>query len=354
MALDVTTLERAPGLLVKQGGSSSNNYDLLRILLAFGVIISHATSVAIGLGAAEPLSYVLQGSTLGDVAVGGFFAISGYLVTASWCASGHLLYLQKRAARILPGFIVACLITILLACWTSANPIESAHCTQWSSALITTLTLRRPAVCLAFANNPYPFETNASMWTIKYEVCCYLATALFGITGLLKTKSFIGVLFIVLTILSAILACNGLGRTLLGESLRLGAFYTAGMTLYRLREKLRRSRALTILCALAIAVATFNKFLMLMALPIAGTYLLFRFVYADFLWVPALKRQVGDLSYGLYLYGWPVSQSLIAVGGYRLHSPWLLAVASVVICIPIAYLSWNLVEKPILSLVGRP
>jgi peptidoglycan/LPS O-acetylase OafA/YrhL len=351
MATSITVPTRTARLLVAQGGSN-NNYDLLRVLLAFGVIVSHATSVAMGIGAAEPLSVVLQGSSLGDVAVGGFFAISGYLVTASWCTSTPLQYLQKRAARILPGFVVACVITILLACLTSTNPVESAHCTNWSGALITTLTLRRPVVCLAYTNNPYPAETNASLWTIKYEAGCYIATALLGFTGLLKARKPIGILFIALTIASAVLGYSGFARTLFGETLRLAAFYTAGMTVYCLRERLWRSRWLTILCSVAIAIASFNKFLVLIALPITGTYLLFRFVYADLLFAPGLKKKVGDISYGMYLCGWPVSQSLTALFGYRLHSVWLLVGTSLLVCLPLAYMSWHLVEKPVLSLVA--
>lgn len=334
---------------------SKNNFDVVRVLLAIAVIVSHAAPVELGIGASEPLSGRLRGTTLGEVAVGGFFAISGYLVTASWCNSTPFRYLQKRAARILPGFVVACAITILLACVTSTYPLKTLNCTRWSNAILTTATFRRPVVCFAYSSNPYVSETNASLWTIKYEVGCYAATALFGFAGLLlsKKRKSTALIFGILTIAGAVLGCSGFARNPLGSAIRLSAFYAGGMVVYLFRDRLPRSRRLMIVCLLAIALASFSRFLVLLALPTAGVYLLFRFIYADRLFVSTLKSSAGDLSYGMYLYGWPVAQSLIAIFGAGVFRVWLLAGVSVLACLPIAYVSWRFVESPFLSLVQK-
>lgn len=342
-------------LLVGSGAPEANNYDLLRVALALMVIVSHATPVVQGLGAREPVSSLLPGSTLGSIAVGGFFAISGYLVTASWNKSRPVQYLQKRVGRILPGFLMACGVTAVLACATSVNRMASFRCTDWWSTIATTVTMRRPVVCLAYSGNPYPSETNASLWTIKYEVCCYIATAILGFAGLLCAKRRVAVasLFISSSVAGAIADMGSHAGTPLGYAIRLWTFYAAGMVVYCFRDVLPRSRALTLLCIVSIVLSSFSSHLVVLVLPYAGVYLLFRFVYADHLFAPNLKRRFGDLSYGLYLYGWPVEQSLIATFGGKALNSWSVAAVSILVCIPIAYVSWHCVEKPFLSLVTR-
>jgi peptidoglycan/LPS O-acetylase OafA/YrhL len=341
--------------LVGSGGPDDNNYDLLRVALALMVIVSHATPVAFGLGAREPLSSLLPGFSLGAIAVGGFFAISGYLVTASWSKSRPFKYLQKRSARILPGFVVACAITAALACATSLKRTESLHCTDWWRVVVTTITLRRPVVCLAYTLNPYPSETNASLWTIKYEVACYIATVFLGSAGLLSAKRRYAVLslFIGSSIASLILGSSSLVNTPLCYAVQLGTFYAAGMTVYCFRDVLPRSRALTALSFVLLALSSQSRHLLTFALPSAGVYLLFRFVYADRVFAPALRTRVGDLSYGLYLYGWPIEQGLVATFGVRALNSWFLAAVSILVCLPIAYLSWHCVERPFLSMIPR-
>jgi peptidoglycan/LPS O-acetylase OafA/YrhL len=325
------------------------------LILALAVIISHATPVLLGLGANEPLSCFLRGTTLGDVAVGGFFAVSGFLVTASWRKSTPFRYLQKRAARILPGFIIACAITVVLAIATSTNARGSLGCTSWLATLATTATLRRPVVCFSYSANPYPSETNASLWTIKYEVGCYIATALLGFAGLLlaKRRFVVVLLFIVLCTAGLLLDGNSAAKTPLSYAIRLGAFYAAGMTVYCFRDSLPRTWQLTTLCFALVLLSSFSRHLVMVVLPTAGVYLLFRFVYADRVFVPGLKEKIGDLSYGLYLYGWPVAQSLAATVGPKVLGVWSMAAASILCCLPIAYLSWHCIEKPSLSLVPR-
>ena len=68
----------------------TNNYDFLRFLFAAAVILAHSFPF-VGRGI-DPLSWIsLNGTYSGDIAVDGFFAISGCLVTASWLRSRGLL-----------------------------------------------------------------------------------------------------------------------------------------------------------------------------------------------------------------------------------------------------------------------
>ncbi len=87
-----------------------------------------------------------------------------------------------------------------------------------------------------------------------------------------------------------------------------------------------------------------------LALATAGAYILFWFAFAR---LPALKffQAHSDVSYGVYLYGWP-TQSLLT-WYFPQASPWVLAVAALSVCLGLGFLSWHLVELPFLRLKPR-
>jgi peptidoglycan/LPS O-acetylase OafA/YrhL len=144
-----------------------------------------------------------------------------------------------------------------------------------------------------------------------------------------------------------------MAKSPLSYAARLGSFYAAGMTVYSFRDFLPRSRQLTIPCVALILFSSLSRYLLLATLPTAGVYLLFRFVYADRVFFPALKQKVGDLSYGVYLYGWPVAQSLVAIAHPKMLGVWTLAAISILCTLPISYFSWHCVEKRFLALIPR-
>ena len=87
-----------------------DNFMLIRLALALAVVVSHAFSVTTGRVEDEPL-HALTGFTLGEHAVNGFFAVSGFLVTMSFLRRGWRDYAVARALRIGPGLIAATLST---------------------------------------------------------------------------------------------------------------------------------------------------------------------------------------------------------------------------------------------------
>ena len=94
----------------------------------------------------------------------------------------------------------------------------------------------------------------------------------------------------------------------------------------------------------------FNDVSALIVLPLCGAYAL---LYAglhpiDPLWKVGTKA---DISYGLYLYAWPVQ--ILLLWYFRSISPWLMFIVTVPIAMGLAYLSWYLVEKPALALKPR-
>jgi peptidoglycan/LPS O-acetylase OafA/YrhL len=143
----------------------NNNLNIIRLLLALAVIVSHSFPVALGPGGdtrEEPLyAWTHQQESSGAVAVDLFFLISGLLVTASWLRSKSMQdYLMKRILRIYPGFIVAMGFSAALV-WAICPEFRVAvvHPVQWLLLLLQNLLfLSNSSIFFQgiFAGNPFP------------------------------------------------------------------------------------------------------------------------------------------------------------------------------------------------------
>lgn len=163
----------------------SRNLDLLRLVLAASVIISHAWSLALSPGTAEPLDWVTSHS-LGGWAIGGFFLISGLLVTASAQRSTPRQFRVARARRIMPGVGVVVLVTLALAC-VSGSSTNVQEAVTWFARVLT-LVSNEHRLTEAFVPNPYPEIINGPLWSLFYEVLAYaICAALVWAGGARKT-----------------------------------------------------------------------------------------------------------------------------------------------------------------------
>jgi peptidoglycan/LPS O-acetylase OafA/YrhL len=328
-----------------------NNFDALRLILASLVIFSHSYPLARGSNRNEPLARFTDGQkTAGEVAVESFFILSGFLVTASWFrGSGCIDFLRKRALRVYPGFLVAVLLSGFLA--GSLLAVE-----PWS--YLKQVDVRRFIVRALNFEVPFDLEINGSLWSVRYEVCCYLAVVAIGMLGLLRRR---------LVVLAAA-GCTALyaaqlhlGLILPGSRLtwlwcapehwpRVAACFWAGSAFFLYRDRVVHSSRLA-LAALA-ALLLLARFPQAKGLdlffPILGGYLLLYFAYAPIRPLELITRR-GDFSYGLYLYAFPIQRLLVQALGSDL-SPLGLFVAAWMATLVTAALSWYLVERPALSL----
>lgn len=125
----------------------------------------------------------------GGIAVGGFFIISGFLITNSFLRSRSLwTYLKKRVARIYPGFIVC-----MIVCATIVVPLSHAHFTHQgvlrnvAGFLATTFALREFGYTGAFPSSHIHY-INGSRWTVSNEFYCYLLVPVLGLAGALRKR----------------------------------------------------------------------------------------------------------------------------------------------------------------------
>jgi peptidoglycan/LPS O-acetylase OafA/YrhL len=333
-------------------GAGRNGFTGLRLALAVAVVVSHAFSVATGAAGDEPLAR-LTGYTLGEHAVNGFFAVSGFLVTMSCDRRGIRDYAVARTLRILPGLVAATLVVSLgLGAALTRLPVSDYWRDPglWSFIRGTLTTFKSNAALPGvFEHNPYraPLGT---VWTLKYEVLCYLGVLVAALCGLLRRRW--SALVIVAGLALALTIVGGLRGSDLPKgtetALRLPLIFAGGACLYLWRERLRISGG-------ALACLAFGA-CVLARTPVYPALLFLAETYGVvWLALGPLARGVfdppADLSYGVYLYGWPIQQTLHALWP-EISGPALLA-SALAATLPVAALSWYGVERPALALKAR-
>jgi peptidoglycan/LPS O-acetylase OafA/YrhL len=326
-----------------------NNFDALRLVAAISVIFSHSFLIAEGTQKHEWLIRLTGNqSILGLCGVFVFFAISGFLVTQSFEATGDpLRFLAKRALRIFPGLFAATLLSafVLAPFVTTVEPsayfiLPQPYRYVVGNTLLDLTQHELPGVM--FVNNPVGLEINGSMWTLRIEFMMYLMVLGLGVIRLLTVPA-------IMLLLALGLACLEFEHALgfLGGWGWLLAFFAVGMVLYKLRDtRIFDGRvALLALAGLVLSVPS-RQFIPLF--PLFGCYLTLWLALNPRLPVIPAAR-FGDLSYGLYIYGWPAEEAVIwLMGGRALW--WQVFGLALPAAAALAFLSWHLVEEPALRL----
>ncbi|MEU7940596.1 acyltransferase family protein [Microbispora bryophytorum] len=332
--------------------SRANAFNLLRLLGALAVIVEHSWVLS---GHGSPLSPA-SGIGLGGIGVGVFFLISGYLISASWLSDpSPRRYAARRGLRIYPAYLVVIVVSALGLGPVATTLATVDYFSRWGtwSYLIRGLAVfpvgyELPGV---FDGLPYPRAVNGSLWTIPVEVLCYIGVALLGRWGLLRRRTvLIALLVATLTVTTAVHLTGYTGRLVpfLLSAYAAGpiAFFTIGMLARETRW--RPPLWLTAAASAAWAVSWGTPLANLASIG-AISCLTFTVAFR----APALlHRPTGsyDLSYGTYLLAFPVQQLLVRSG---MHAPATVMLATTAIVLPLAALSWRLIERPALRLSGH-
>jgi peptidoglycan/LPS O-acetylase OafA/YrhL len=330
----------------------ANGFAAVRLGLALAVVVSHAFSVTSGRIADEPL-HRLTGFTLGEHAVNGFFAISGFLVTMSFLRRGWRDYAVARALRIAPGLLAATFAVTFglgLVFTRLSAPDYLGDPATWRFVQMTLTAFKSNAALPGlFADNPFRFPMG-TVWTLKYEVLCYLGVLAVGLAGALRPGWFastvLGGLFVALLGLVLLHPDPPLGVV---TALRLPLVFASGAALYLWRDRVPMFglAALGLFAAAATLSGTFAYQAMLL---VATAYGIVWLCLSPALARPAFAWDM-DLSYGTYLYGWPIQQALRQA--FPTASSLSLLAPALVLTLSVAALSWRLVEGPALALKAR-
>lgn len=349
-------------------------FDTVRLALATLVLFIHTSLIAPGVAGLEsaPLfPYApIDRWAVNYAALPMFFALSGFLVGASAERLSLGNFLANRAFRIFPALgveitlsalVLGPLLTTLPLAAYFADP-KFAH---YFLNILGSIHYELPGV---FTSNPEPNIVNGALWTVPHELSCYALLASFMLFGLHRSRRLLLVatlgLFavgILIPIVLAIYPALPFGKTLSYIFVERGAarlvpVFLTGMLIYRYRDILpfRRSYAFLAIGAY-FAICAFGQ-VEWGPSPLfnAATAPLLAYAVAVAGLSPELKFSAvnGDYSYGIYLYGFPLQQTILLLFPGMTSVALFFAMAFVA-SLAMAALSWNFIEKPILRLRRR-
>jgi peptidoglycan/LPS O-acetylase OafA/YrhL len=326
-----------------------NSFDAIRLIAALFVFHSHQFVLS-----GRPEDHVpWLNTSLSGIGVATFFAISGYLVTKSAVRNPNLLsFYWNRVVRIMPGLTANVLFLLAIGAAVTTLPLS-----EFLRSPVT-LEFLHNNLLLAFNDPRYvlpgAFEgnvergLNGSLWTLPYEIALYIVMGLVLCAARSKparlTVAMIGfvVCFTILVVKTQVPSFSyvlDVWNVLLVEMFGIsGMMFMLGI-LIALADDLRHSFMISAAAA----------FVLYWGIPqLAGAYI---FLAATVILIgesPYLKlpKFLGDCSYGLYLYGFPVQQLLVHLWG-REHF-WARYAVGLMICFALAILSWKLLERPAL------
>lgn len=344
--------ERMEGRLAR-----SNAFDSLRLFAALTVIWSHSYLLTTGSYSIEPLFWASSGQiTLGTLAVGVFFVISGMFISASFERSmSKLDFARNRTLRIMPALFAAItLLALVVGPILTTQPLgeyfsQKETWIYFRNIVFMPMALYLPGV---FEGNTLS-TVNESIWTLKFEVACYIIAAV-----VLMMKHFIRPLVITGWIASFLIVRYWPNATTVSGAeyyivaiARMFRFFGAGMFIYLYRQKIPLNGRLAwgslLLILPFLATDWFVE-----AAAIIGSYSVIAFGYLAPQSFRALAAK-GDVSYGVYIYGWPIQQLIWPIGK-ELPAHWIINTAiAIPMALALGWASWLLVEKPALSLKRR-
>ncbi len=331
----------------------ANNLTALRLAAAVCVVVSHCALLKIGVQEAEPLAGVMI-FTLGEHALHAFFYISGLTIAASLVrADSYFEFAVARALRIWPALMV---VTIVLAVVAGPllgrlAPAEYFADPGWKTYIASGLLLSSSGLSLPglFVDNPHLPIADGSPWTLKYEVICCAAITLgaLAISGRAALRSSTWVM--AATLASAfymVVLPPGARETHLDHVMRMWFAFGLGVITWQFAAKLRPSLLILAGIGIDLYLSLGTALERPLSIVFVGALVL---VLAA---MPAGAMRVWtnrtDLSYGLYITAWPVTQALVE--RWPDMPLWAVTLATLAIATALAYLSWTLVEKPAMAM----
>ncbi|ANH80688.1 hypothetical protein A8C56_06575 [Niabella ginsenosidivorans] len=322
----------------------TNSFDFLRILGAVGIAYLH--------------SYDLlqrEKINLSVIILGMFFTVSGYLIAKSADRSTSIAnYLWKRVLRIQPLLVVVCLMTVFIlgpvfTKLSISDYFRSSATWQYFRTVFPVFGIQYslPGV---FKSNIAESGVNGSLWTLVLEERAYLIMVPF--LFLKKARKNLFAAFVVLLNIIYLLYyyhIGGLGSHFF-DAYRMQYyvlfFNSALFYFFKFPFSKINSFATIVIVAVVYFFVQKSIFATLYLLP----FLTLLIGNKKTLFSQVAKK--GDITYGLYVLAFPVQQSLIALFNNDLQ-PQVLLFLTLLICTPLAYLSWHFIEQPFLSLRNK-
>jgi peptidoglycan/LPS O-acetylase OafA/YrhL len=336
----------------------NNSIGFLRLVFAVAVLWAHGYQM--GGHGFDPIIVLTHGLfTAGTLAVGGFFVLSGFLITRSYEQlqnSGRFFW--HRLLRIFPAYWMCLLVTAFvfgfLAYAYQYGNVAGYFRTPdgpWSYVFGNALlVITQTNIANLLSNLPFVGHINASLWTLQWEFLCYLGVMALGIVGVIGRRPavvLLATIFLALLVGSVMWLFPNLRIVEMAKIGILFVYFGLGASAYQYRSSVPIDLRLCVLAVLGVVVVlptVAGGLIVPIAVAYATIYLAVR------LPVRSIER-VADLSYGMYIYGFPIEKLLTMYGAGAWRLPAYLA-ASLAITSCFATCSWFLIERPALSLKG--
>jgi len=332
--------------------NKNNNFNLLRLCAALIVLYTHSY----GLSGHHPhpqntpIAYFI--GQLGNIGVHTFFIISGYLVTRSYMYRHNIkAFLWARFLRIYTGLCAAVLFSVLIigAYATELNRLDyfkhqDIYKFFWVNLSLFNTELKLPGV---FMHNVFPNQVNGSLWTLPAEVRLYLYVALLGLLGFF-TQAW-RMAFLAVVMVAAYIYCPDFIPLVSDNALYYypALLFMIGSLTYLYKRFIPSSVYLLILLlALLVYCVQTKSDYQIIAYTLCLPYFVFWVAY-NLPWLNVTNK-VGDYSYGLYIYSFPIQQLMISrIPALSVDQFFFLSlICTLTLVIP----SWHLLEKPVLTL----
>jgi peptidoglycan/LPS O-acetylase OafA/YrhL len=332
--------------------SHTSGFDLLRISLAFAIILWHTLLICYGsdgevwfwTGPMRPAVYFLVPS---------FFALSGFLVAGSLERNDITTFIFYRAARIYPALAVevtlsAIIFGVLFTTLPLSTYITNSETHRYLLNVTGIISYTLPGV---FKTNPSEV-VNIQLWTIPVELECYLLLVVMYISGALKQAQIIAA---VLFGYEFIYVCENLLRhRYVPDTSRPSDYLTImsfiyGLIFYMMRDKIRLNAN--------IFLASLITMWLLLLYPSTTSLAIIPLTYVTVYLgmqnprIPGL-RKFGNYSYGIYLYGFSIQQAAYSTFAIC-RIPLINFIVSSFFAVIVAALSWHLVEVNVMRNRGR-
>lgn len=329
--------------------SRNNNFDFMRFCAAIMVLYSHSFPLS-GYGAKETLLAFSGGVVdLGRIAVFIFFVISGFLVTQSYERTNNFFFFAKsRILRIFPGLILTLFLgAFIVGPIFTTYPLpeyfrDSQTYDYLKSVFVHRMSFFLPGV---FENNSDK-GVNGSLWTLEFECLFYLMIAIFGVFKILKKEVIL--IFIVLIFIASHLRIPGQLYFITPDGIELLKYSVMGMLLFLYRNYITLNRIWAYISTVLLLLSLAFNFHFKLILTIFGSYLI---IYLAYYPISRLRNfnKYGDFSYGIYIYAFPIQQSIVAILNEE-ATPAIVFLLSLPLVLLLSYMSWHYVEKIALKL----
>lgn len=350
--------------LAREGGRPSG-FDYMRIILSVLVLFVHSFGHTLTFSVEHQLLFfAFPANIVPPTILPMFFALSGFLVAGSMYRCASLVkFLGLRVMRIYPALAMEILLTaFLLGPFVTSLSLAEYFTDQGFFRYLLNVTGHTTQYLPhTFTTNPVPDKANVQLWTVPYELYCYMVLSVLIFVGGKKHRIVFPIAFVLLAALLCYDAGEiNFGRFIAGSGRARGPglvlCFLAGVLFYVYRDKIPYSRGITIGLIAGIVVA---RLLGEVMEEDHGTWfrlgslvsLVLSVCLTPYLGVMNPRRIVAlrhaDLSYGIFLYHGIVQQTLIYVWPSQMG--WFTCfLTSLVVTTIIAHFSWTLVEKPVL------